>query len=213
MYRGYIYRHWIVNDKGEEKSYIGQTVKTNVRKRWQGNGSGYLQHNLNNKFANAIKKYGWNNFHHDIIGIVEADTKDQLISDLDEWEKYYIDKYDSFYNGYNSTTGGSRGKSVSEESKQKQREKMTGRTHTEESKHKMSESRKGENNPKAKKVICLETKQVFGCAKDASKWCGVKSNSDILKCCKGKRKTCGGYCWMYYSDYLEQQNNSDSKIA
>ena len=33
MRKGYIYRHWIVNDKGQEKSYIGQTAKNNPRER------------------------------------------------------------------------------------------------------------------------------------------------------------------------------------
>lgn len=33
MRKGYIYRHWVINDKGEEKSYIGQTVKENPQKK------------------------------------------------------------------------------------------------------------------------------------------------------------------------------------
>lgn len=70
-----------------------------------------------------------------------------------------------------------KGKSVSEERKQKQREVM-----------------KGKNG---KKVICLETGQVFGCIKEASEWCGLKSPTGINACCKGKRKTAGNYHWQY----------------
>ena len=110
MYKGYIYRHWIINDKGIEKSYIGLTMAKTVGHRWKdGKGYDYKKYE-NNNFANAIKKYGWENFHHEIIGIVESETKEQLELDLDEWEMYYIWKYDSFYNGYNSTEGGRKGK-------------------------------------------------------------------------------------------------------
>lgn len=45
MRKGYIYRHWIVNDKGQEKSYIGQTAKNNPRERWRHGGSGYIGKN------------------------------------------------------------------------------------------------------------------------------------------------------------------------
>ena len=79
------------------------------------------------------------------------------------------------------------------------------RPRTEEYKQKMSEIKKGKNagtkNPSAKKVICLETKQVFGCIKDAQEW----SRGDVSKCCRGKQKTAGGYHWQYYEDYLREQ--------
>ena len=34
MYKGYIYRHWLINDKEQEKSYIGQTIESNIENRW-----------------------------------------------------------------------------------------------------------------------------------------------------------------------------------
>lgn len=124
MYKGYIYRHWIINDEGIERSYIGLTTSDDVEKRWK-NGKGYLHDGkgnpANTSFSRAIVKYGWENFNHEVIGIVESDTKKQLALDLDEWEKYYIWKYDSFYNGYNDTNGGSKGRVVSEETKEKSR--------------------------------------------------------------------------------------------
>ena len=124
MYKGYIYRHWIINEEGIERSYIGLTTSDNVEKRWK-NGKGYLHDGkgnpANTSFSRAINKYGWENFSHEVIGIVESDSKKQLALDLDEWEKYYIWKYDSFYNGYNDTNGGSKGRVVSEETKEKSR--------------------------------------------------------------------------------------------
>ena len=109
MCKGYIYRHWI------DKSYIGQTSRYDVKLRWQ-NGLGYLYDGskkdgkATHKFANAIRKYGWDNFNHEILLTIECETEEELDFWLDEWECYYIEKYDSYYNGYNSTLGGAKGK-------------------------------------------------------------------------------------------------------
>ena len=49
-----------------------------------------------------------------------------------------------------------------------------------------------------KKVICVETQQIFSSIVDACDWLGVdykKAISNISKCCKGKRKTAYGYHW------------------
>ena len=61
--------------------------------------------------------------------------------------------------------------------------------------------RTSEKNPRARKVICLETKQIFGCAKDAEEWCG---KGRVGTCCRGGSKTAGGYHWMFYEDYKRQ---------
>ena len=47
----------------------------------------------------------------------------------------------------------------------------------------------------AKKVICLETGQVFDSVRKACEWAGIKGG--IVECCKGKGKTAGGYHWEY----------------
>lgn len=48
-----------------------------------------------------------------------------------------------------------------------------------------------------KKVICVETGQVFDCMLEAQAWCGLKSHAPIALCCQGKRKHAGGYSWKY----------------
>lgn len=89
-----IYKH---TNKINNKSYIGQTCKAeDPNLRWC-NGKGYSKCR---KFYNAIKKYGWENFSHDIIA--EAYTAEEA----DELEKQYIKSYDSINNGYNITFGG-----------------------------------------------------------------------------------------------------------
>lgn len=53
----------------------------------------------------------------------------------------------------------------------------------------------------SKKVICIETNEVFESIKEAAKT--INYNCHISDCCKGKRKTAGGYHWAYYE---EQEN-------
>lgn len=96
MYKGYIYRHWLGN-----KSYVGQTRMETPEQRWK-DGKGYED----TRFGRAIAKHGWNNFAHEVLLAFECETKEELVFWLNQWEMYYIEKYDSFNNGYNSTTGG-----------------------------------------------------------------------------------------------------------
>ena len=96
---------------------------------------------------------------------------------------------------------------------------MYGKHHTEEARKKMSEARKGENNPffgkhhseetkskiseaKNKKVICIETGQVFNSLQEVEENMGVCSTS-ITKCCRGRQKTAGGFHWKYYEEEVE----------
>ena len=104
MYKGYIYRHWHVIN-GVEVSYIGQTSRK-LSMRWGKDGKCYTYGN-GCEFGDAIERFGWDNFHHDILGIIECESQRELGFWLDEWEKYFIWYYDSYYNGYNSTLGGS----------------------------------------------------------------------------------------------------------
>ena len=94
MCKGYIYRHWIVNDEGIEKSYIGQTIQP-IQVRH------YNHLHQNNYFDRALKKYGESNF---TLEILEDNIFDS--EELDKKEQYYIEKYNTYYDGYNLTFGG-----------------------------------------------------------------------------------------------------------
>lgn len=170
MNKGYIYRHWIVNDKGIEKSYIGMTTQK-PKRRWN-NGKSYLYGNTGTKFKNAILKYGWENFTHDILEEIECDNLNDVILNLKKLEIMYIELYNSFECGYNSTKGGDdvgnrRGaghvnyrKKFSKETRKKisdARKKyyanggehskgMKGKTHSEEYKERLRREMPGSNN-------------------------------------------------------------------
>lgn len=58
--------------------------------------------------------------------------------------------------------------------------------------------RTGSKNPTSRKVVCVETKQVFECIRQAQDWLG---KGCIKHCVRGDQKTAGGYHWIYYEDY------------
>jgi len=103
------------------KVYIGQTVKTlekrKVRHIIGANNSKYPEYNT--KFSVAIRKYGDNLVWTIIFNNVEYNQLSKL-------EIENIKKYNSFYNGYNSTLGG---------------DGFLGRKHSNKTKIKMSQAR------------------------------------------------------------------------
>lgn len=153
------------------KCYIGQTINLVERKRTLYNPNKYYS---GHRLDNAIKKYGIENFQYEIIIQIVESSKEKLREKLDELEKVYIEKYDSYNNGYNMTLGGSgsNGCFQTEESKRKISEKakgrkgsMLGRHLTEEQKNKISnfaKTRTGEKNPFYGKTHSEETKLKIG---------------------------------------------------
>lgn len=90
---------YIVTNDINDKVYIGQTSKT-LKERKNGHiascNAGYDFH-----FYRAIRKYGIDHFTfttlHDNI---------QTQDELNYWEQYYIEKFDSYRSGYNMAPGG-----------------------------------------------------------------------------------------------------------
>jgi len=98
---GYIYKH--TSPSG--KSYIGQTLGT-LKRRWD-SGHGYAPATI---FGSAIKKYGWKNFEHVVLHIVEAEDSESLVNELNALEISEIVAHNSIHpDGYNGTLGGRNG--------------------------------------------------------------------------------------------------------
>ena len=154
MIRGYIY---IITNKLNNKSYIGQTI--NIKNRFNQHIA-LAKRKKGYKIHHAILKYGEENFEFSILMSIIAIDIDTLNDLLDAAEIYYIKKYNSVNNGYNILNGGNgvynrnmpqeirdriskarKGVKLSEEHKRKINPK--GRKLSEEARKRLSEARKG----------------------------------------------------------------------
>ena len=99
MRQGIIYKYTC---KTTGKSYIGQTVSPKNRHRDHFRS---VKNGATTTFAEAIAEYGWVNFEYCVLW---RGDEDQL--DLKECE--FIDKFDTFANGYNYVNGNRKVKSI-----------------------------------------------------------------------------------------------------
>lgn len=189
-YYGIIYK---VENKITHNVYIGQTVNPlgfKGRYRFKGDGVErmykYYKHfrardyYYNEHLFRAIEKYGFDSFEVDEIHDV-AFSKEEL----NEKEKYYIEKYDSFEHGYNSTYGGDsfpKGKNC--------------------------------KNSKSVCQISLDGELIktWDSAQEASNELKIPF-SNISKVCTGhiesdgsKQITAGGFVWVFAKDYDPSKN-------
>ena len=190
------------------KSYIGMTSRE-PKKRWN-NGWGY-KNNL--RMWNDIQESDWNtDWEHNILG--QFKNKQEALN----VEEMFIWLFDSTNGGYNISSYGNGHYERTEEQKRKMSEAKTGKHHSEESKNKISESLSGEkaywygkhHSEEYRKKIS-ESKGVNGIlqfSKDGeliaeypsiheAERQTVCNNSHICECCKGERKSTGGFIWKY----------------
>lgn len=91
---------YIIRNHCNDKVYIGQTTMS-VEDRWKSHLKPSIHKTRGSyKIYNAMKKYGKHNFY---IELLETDIPVNL---LDDKEISYIQQYDSYNSGYNSTKGG-----------------------------------------------------------------------------------------------------------
>lgn len=196
---------YIHTNKVNGKMYVGITARC-PEIRWGKNGSGYISCC---KFWRAIKKYGWENFEHEIF------AKNLTQDEASNMEKFLIEKLDAVNNGYNINFGGINGKHnpesiekirkanlgkvVSEETKQKIKaaranqiisidsimksaEKNRGKKRTDEFKQRSREIKRSKMRP----VYIVETGEVFESICDAARKFNI-NKSCIMNACRSKR--------------------------
>lgn len=190
-----------IENKINGKIYIGQTVQT-LRKRLNQHKCKKYASVGKSIIAQAIQKYGFENFQVDIIG--RADSYEQL----DVYERVAIKFYDCISpKGYNLTSGGqSQGKRC-REVVERIAKKNRGRKATLEARKNMSEAHKGLVYPTKRKPVkgkCLKTGKEFfydrmmDVEEDGFRW------SSVRRCCIGERKQYKGFLWAHQNeDYPE----------
>lgn len=191
---GYIY---LLIDKRNGKKYIGKHI---------GSVKSYFTGGKIPKMI--IKKYGKNIFNRIIL---EDNIKENSL--LNEKEKYYIEKYNTFKCGYNLTNGGDGGGcwilKLSAEEKEvianKKREKTKGIKFTEEHKKKLSESQK-------KKKLTEEHKKNISKAISGENhpWYGKKHSNETKEKISKSRK---GIKNIKHSQWMLKNNPSSQPIS
>ena len=208
---GFIYK--VVNTINE-KVYIGQTtgfVEDRFKEHKQECSKGY---NPKRHFHMAMKKYGFESFTIHLLEEVPNHC-------LDEREIYWIAYYDSYSNGYNSTTGGQKGtrpmipieeiyKLHSEGLSILNIHRVTGVSRNAIEKYLKIANLQPNKHPKPKRknskpVICIELNIEFASLREAANYLrpNVKSSENrglsscIRECCNGKIKTCKGFTWKF----------------
>lgn len=170
-YKVYIHRNKINN-----KVYIGIT-SIRPKRRWC-NGYGYISQIL---FYNAIKKYGWDNFEHEIL--FDNLTKDEA----EQKEIELIAKYNSNSRdfGYNIENGGN---TSGKYSKERKRQIM-----------------RSQPNRKIVEQIDIESNNVinvFDSLNEAARFVGG-DYTNIRSVCNGTRKSAYGYKWQYKDNRID----------
>lgn len=221
---------YVHTNKTNGKMYVGQTSQE-PNKRWK-SGFGYLNKNKSGKyaqplFAEAIKKYGWDGFYHEII------ASNLTQEEANNFEKLLIEKLDTTNKeyGYNILIGGDNCPNQ-ENNKIKVAQYDTqgvfvctwdcitdasNKLNINRSdissccKHKLKSAggfvwRYVDEGYKSKiKSIYKKIEQydkqgnlikTYSCIKQAEDELHIDGSS-ISKCCKGKRKTAGGFIWRY----------------
>ena len=177
--------------------------------RWR-SGKGYQN---NSKMWKDIQNSDWNkDWEHNILGKFE-DKQEAL-----NIEGMFIRLFDSANEGYNTSSYGSGNYERTEEQKRKMSESHIGKHHSEESKKKMSEALSGEKaywygkhhseEHRRKISQSMGVNGILQFSKDGEFIAEYPSTEEaerqtgcyqqnICNCCKGKRKSAGGFIWRY----------------
>ena len=188
------------------KSYIGQTNNFQRRMREHQNTKDNYAIHL------AIQKYGKDAFSYEIIEHCNDDI-------LDEREIYWINFYKTHITekGYNMTFGGDNADALNRWRKENpnlakeyalqnlEKANEYHKNHREEHLAQLASVRQKGIDKIKRKVKCVELDIVFDSLADAERWSqsnlnpnGKKaSHQHIAHVCRGHRKTCGGYHWIY----------------
>jgi hypothetical protein len=178
---------YLYTSKSTKKNYVGQTIHEGHRRRQHL----YLSKNAQDHFHRAIKKRGMSDFDYTVLFSMETNDSKYLSKKLDEIESYYIKLYDSDNKdyGYNIKPGGKtcRGYTLSDLTKRKLSKAHIGIPMSSSAKAKLSFPVL-QYSPQGAFI------KEFPSMMEAWRSTGV-SWANISKCCQGKRKSAGGFCW------------------
>jgi group I intron endonuclease len=203
---------YLIINKVNGKKYIGQTARS-----FQERMKEHISHSTQ-LIDRKIREYGIDSFECKVIDQANS------IEELNQKEINWINKENSLMpNGYNLCIGGDNtlGYNHRLESKKKmsqaqikrnmkgQKNPYYGKKHSKETREKMKKAWENrEPNTQAlvptwtsnkKRVVNIDTQEVFESVKEAAQKYSLKA-THISRVCRGKRKSTGGFKWMYLDD-------------
>lgn len=203
----------IVNNK----RYIGQSI--HIHRRWSEHKY-ELNNNIhdNDYLQKSWNKYGPDNFKFDIIELCdesELDNKEcyyislynttdcnygynlqtggsvnRTVSEVTRQKLSQAAKRRKTHNDVSGSNNPMFGKAMSDETKEKIRQKRIGAKASDSTRKKLSQARIGAKNPRCVPIYCPELDEVFWGAKEAELKYGVNRNK-ISECINEKRKHAG----------------------
>lgn len=152
-----------------------------------GNSNRHLSEETRKKISEARKK---ENLSDETRKKMSNSAKERCSTE--EWKEYH----------HNIVAG----HKTSDDTKKKMSEAHVNKKHSDETRMKIRESLKGDP------VMCVELNMVFDCAKDAgiALNIGKTASGPILQCCRGERKTYGGYHWQLAINIQESDGPNET---
>lgn len=210
---GYIY---CVSNIHNDKKYVGQIIATKGKDRL---AEHYRQAHYGyypvTKFRNALRKYPLEDFNAETIDVAYSQEE------LNQKEVYWIEQYNSFKKGYNSTIGGDvgcPGYKHTEEAKRKISENNKKRKLSETAKAKIGAANKyiHRNNEKSKPIDMYDYYgnflKSFPSIRECMRFLNLKDDADIRRCLKKPGTRSLGFCYTEHKEENIMQTKSDDEI-
>lgn len=197
-----IYYH---QNKTNGKLYIGITCQ-DVNERWGSSGHRYSKDQR--KMYNAIKKYGWDGFYHEIYA--SGLSKEEACN----MEKILIEKFDTIKNGYNITNGGDNNrwsddmkKRMSDSAKKRFADENERIKYSKAGKDKYNEDPEGYSKKMREhkrkdfiRVVDIISGKKFECIADAARFSGLTKTGIARQCKMKTTNTKSGFVFRYEED-------------
>lgn len=199
--------------------YIGETIRP-LEKRWQQHKKQLFNPNKCGHLQLAMRKYGIEHFQ---ISIIETCPDEERF----EREKYWIEQYNSYYDGYNSTFGG---EGISQYNYEEIYDlwldgddittickKMGCCDATAQSALKSFGITIADHTTRrCGRPVEQYTKEghfvaKYDSANAAGRALGLVNGGNIIKCCLGEIKTSKGFIWKYADDNISIEDLAQSK--
>ena len=215
---GYIYK---ITCKDTNKIYVGKS-ESSVETRWKEHcRAAFLPSHgdYNFPFHRAIRKYGIDNF------IVETIDKTDDSEEIKEKEKYWINFYNSYYQGYNATLGGdgqskynyddivnyylTHNNSMVETCKYFQiyDQVVYAALKSKEIDYKNLLKRNTPKRNKNEKIFCVELNKTFNSMTEIDNYFNKVVHPNIRRCLNGITKKAYGYTWKVVDNNGENLDN------